>query len=136
MQHQSVYQNNNTQPVIVSETDFALLHKLLGNSVQSANDFSLLHELNRAIVVKKEAFPPHAIGINSTVCILDLESQTEKTFTLVMPVRADIRNGLVSVLSPMGTALIGFREGETVSWQMPGGLKHFRITRVINDATC
>lgn len=53
-----------------------------------------------------------------------------------MPVRADISKGLVSVLSPMGTALIGFREGESVSWQMPGGLKHFRILRVNNDMSC
>lgn len=136
MKHQSISRNQNTQPVIVSETDYALLHKLLGNSAQSANDFSLLHELNRAIVVKKEAFPPHAIGINSTVCILDLESLSEKTFTLVMPARADISKGLVSVLSPMGTALIGFREGESVSWHMPGGLKNFRITRVINEVSC
>jgi regulator of nucleoside diphosphate kinase len=50
----------------------------------------------------------------------------------VMPEQADIGQQKVSILSPMGTALIGFRKGEEVLWQVPAGMKRFRILDVVN----
>jgi regulator of nucleoside diphosphate kinase len=91
---------------------------------------TLAYELNRAIVVSKDEVPVDTVQLDSTVSVLDLDTKKEKTFTIVIPSRADIKSGLVSVLSPIGAALIGFRKGQDVIWNMPGGLKQLRITAV------
>jgi regulator of nucleoside diphosphate kinase len=133
MKTYSNFQNNDANPVVISETDFNILNKLAGQDRPAESKFSLIHELNRAIVVRQDAFPAHAIGMNSKVSIVDLETSMQRTFRVVVPSRADIKKGMVSVMSPVGTAVIGFREGEYVMWEMPGGLKKFQILKVIND---
>jgi regulator of nucleoside diphosphate kinase len=85
-------------------------------------------------VVKKDAFPPHGVRINSKVAVLDLETNRVLEFTLVMPGQADMRQNKVSILTPMGAALIGFRKAEEVQWKVPAGLKRFRILDVQNRA--
>lgn len=121
-------------PVVIREDDYYLIKNLLQGQQEDAAEMTLLHEMNRAIIVKKEAFPAHAVRLNSQVSIQNLETNTLKVFTIVMPEKADIRESKISILSPMGTALIGFRKGEEVVWQMPGGIKRIRIMEVINAA--
>jgi regulator of nucleoside diphosphate kinase len=94
---------------------------------------TLAYELSRAIVVKKEAFPAHTVRINSKVSVLDLETNRVLDFTLVMPAHADMRQNKVSILTPMGAALIGFRKAEEVQWKVPAGMKRFRILDVKNQ---
>lgn len=134
MQHKSSFQqnNNNANPVIISDVDYFKLVRLVQQTQNNESKHLLSEELQRAVVVKPDAFPVHAIGINSLVTVVDMNTHVERTFRLVMPSQADISKRMISVLSPMGTALIGFRKGEYVSWQMPGGLKHFQITEVVN----
>jgi regulator of nucleoside diphosphate kinase len=124
--------DNGNIPVVIREDDFYLIKTLLTGQKEDAAEMTLLHEMNRAIVVKKEAFPAHAVRLNSQVSIQNLETNTLKVFTIVMPEKADIKKNRISILSPMGTALIGFRKGEEVVWQMPGGMKRIRIMEVVN----
>jgi len=125
--------DNDRLPVVIREDDYYLIRSLLeGRSTSDATGMTLLHEMNRAIVVKREAFPAHAVRLNSRVSIQNLENKTQKVFTIVMPEKADIRQNRISILSPMGTALIGFRKGEEVIWQMPGGMKKIKILDVSN----
>lgn len=121
-------------PVVISENDYQGIKKLMGASHITGDEMSLAHEISRAIVVNNQAFPPHTIGVNSKVLIRDLDTEQEKSFTLVWPSGADIRRGQVSILSPIGAALLGFRQGERVSWRMPGGLKRFLIENVDNSS--
>lgn len=130
MKHHNLPQQNDRNPVIISEGDFEIIKNLVGHPSEGASEMSLAYELSRAIVVRKEAFPPHTIGLNATVSVLDLDTKAEKTFTLVTPSLANIQKGNISILSPMGAAVIGFRKGEEVVWKMPGGLKRFRILDV------
>lgn len=130
-QHNSV-QHNNLNPVIMSIPDHNVIRKLIGNTVTS-DEMTLAYELSRAVVVRKEEVPVDTVQLDSTVSVLDLDTNKEKTFTIVIPSRADIKSGLVSILSPMGTALIGFRKGQEVVWHMPRGLKRFRITEVFHN---
>jgi len=97
------------------------------------SEMSLAHELGRAMIVKKDAFPAHAVKLNSKVSVLDLETNKIMEFMIVMPEYADIRQHKISVLTPMGTALIGFRKAEEVRWKVPAGLKRFRILDVNNN---
>jgi regulator of nucleoside diphosphate kinase len=119
-------------PVLITEDDYQLLKPYIDNMPGRHEEMTLAHELSRAVVVKKEAFPPHGVRINSKVSVLDLESNRILEFTLVMPEHADMRENKVSILTPMGAALIGFRKAEEVSWRVPAGLKRFRILDVQN----
>jgi regulator of nucleoside diphosphate kinase len=119
-------------PVLITEEDYQLLKPYIDNMPDKHEEMTLAYELDRAVVVKKEAFPPHAVRINSKVSVLDLETNRIVTFTLVMPANADMRQNKVSILTPMGAALIGFRKAEEVRWKVPGGLKRFRILDVQN----
>lgn len=133
MEQVTNFQKNDQNPVIISEADYNTLKNIVGPISDSINEMSLAHELNRAIIVNKEAFPPNTVGLNSKVTVIDIESQVPKTFTVVVPAMADIKKGMVSILSPMGTALFGFRKGEEFLWKMPGGIRKFQITEVNND---
>lgn len=126
----TIMQNKERNPVVITEEDYNLLKTLVSGASSSDSDMTLAYELNRATIVKKEDFPPHTIRLNSKVSILDLETQKIKEFTIVMPGQADIKLNKVSILTPMGTALIGFRKAEEVMWKLPAGMKRFRILDV------
>ncbi|MCC6186859.1 MAG: GreA/GreB family elongation factor [Chitinophagaceae bacterium] len=124
---------NTENPVVVAiEKDYALLKKLINTDLSAPHQMTLGHELERAIIVSEDAFPPHAIKLNSRVRVMNTETQVVKTFTIVLPNLADIRKSKISVLSPMGTALFGFRKGEHITWKLPKGLQKIEILDVWN----
>ncbi|HWJ02743.1 MAG TPA: GreA/GreB family elongation factor [Verrucomicrobiae bacterium] len=99
-------------------------------SRQEAED--LQAELQRARIVDKEAFPPDVVRINSRVKVVEKDKTME--LTLVTPEKANIKERKVSVMAPIGAALIGFRKGEQVQWKVPAGVKTFTILDVENEA--
>jgi len=119
-------------PVVLTEEDYNLLKPLAGNMDGEVPEMSLGHELNRAIIVKNDAFPPHTVRLNSKVAVLNMETERVMNFMIVLPEHADMGKQQVSVLTPLGTALIGYRKGEEVLWKVPAGLKRFRILDVKN----
>jgi len=126
---------NKNNPVIIQEEDYQLLRHLMTKSATSDDEMSLAAELGRAIIVKKDAFPIHAIRLNSRVEILDEETGLTRCLYIVMPANANIKENKVSILSPIAAALFGFRKGETVQWKVPAGLKKFKINDVQNENT-
>jgi regulator of nucleoside diphosphate kinase len=81
----------------------------------------LLHELDRATIVPPADFPPEAVAMHSTVTFRDEQTGHAQRVTLVYPNEADIAEGRVSVLTPVGAALIGLSEGQTMSWEARTG---------------
>lgn len=127
--------NNQLNPVVLPESDFRILKRLAsGQAVKQPDDMSLNHEVERAIIVKDDAFPQNTIRINTRVSITDMETEQTSSFTIVLPEHADIRKKKISVVAPMGAALIGFREGDDFSWKMPGGIRRFRVLEVDNSS--
>lgn len=124
--------NNDNNPVILCEEDYKKLIDLMNfNSAPKADhEMTLAHEVARAVVVKNDVFPTDTIRINSAVRILDMETNKEKDFQLVMPSDADIKTKKVSILSPMAAAIIGFKVGDVVLWKMPSGLKKLKVVEV------
>ena len=116
----------------MTEEDYNLVKPLVDNLPDKDERMSLAYEINRAVIVRKDAFPAHAVRLNSKVAVLDLATDKVIEFKLVMPEKADIRLNKVSVATPIGAALIGFRKGEEVQWKVPAGLKRFRILDVVN----
>jgi regulator of nucleoside diphosphate kinase len=129
-----LYKNKmlNQNPVVITENDYNLLLPFILMATNRHQEISLAAELSRAIIVKEDAFPAHGVRINSKVAILDLGTNKVLEFSLVLPQNADTRQNKVSILTPIGTALIGFRKAEEVEWEVPGGLKRFRILDVEN----
>ncbi len=125
-------------PVILLKNDFEILNgyvkNLQGMQVNEKENFSKLYEeIKKAEIVDAANFPNDIVRLNSTVVIKDLKTKRDMTITIVLPQKADIKQRKVSVLAPIGTALIGFRKGQTVSWNVPSGKKDFMIVEVSNE---
>lgn len=119
-------------PVVMTEEDYNLIKPIVDTLPDAGESMSLAHEINRAVIVKKDAFPANTVRLNSKVAVLDLGTDRVIEFKLVMPEKADMKLNKVSVITPIGAALIGFRKGEEVQWKVPAGLKRFRILDVVN----
>jgi len=95
---------------------------------------ALAGELRRARVVPRAQLPPDVVTMNSTVRLRDLETGEEETYTLVYAAAADIAENKLSVVAPVGTALLGYRAGDVVEWPVPAGVSRFRIEEVRQPA--
>ena len=91
----------------------------------------LEEELDRAKIVDSRDIPSDVVTMNSIVRIKDMDSGDEKTLILVFPGKQDASGKAVSILAPIGTALIGYREGDSIEWEVPAGKKRLQITEII-----
>jgi regulator of nucleoside diphosphate kinase len=90
-------------------------------------------ELKKAKLVDKEELPGDVVRLNSTVVIREEKENKVLELTVVTPEKANIKQKLISIMSPIGTALIGFRKGQQVKWKVPAGKKTFTIMEVQNQ---
>lgn len=90
----------------------------------------LQQELDRAILCDADDLPDDVVCLNSQVLVTDLESGKKAEYTIVFPRDANYEDRRISVLAPIGTALLGYAKGSEVEWPTPGGLRYFRIERV------
>ena len=104
-------------------------------SFDQRNVVELLDELKKGEVIDHKDFPSDAVRINSQVKIEDRATKRILNLMLVLPDKADMSTGKVSVMAPIGVALLGYRKGQEVTWEVPAGKKHFRIVEVQNAAT-
>jgi regulator of nucleoside diphosphate kinase len=91
----------------------------------------LAEELNRAEVVPSKNIPGDVITMNSRMCLSDLDSGEKRVYTLVFPDKADAQQNKISILAPIGTALIGFRVGDVITWKVPKGVRRLRVEEVL-----
>ncbi|MFW6094147.1 MAG: nucleoside diphosphate kinase regulator [Pseudomonadota bacterium] len=120
--------------VLVGELDNARLQALMKQHDREAVEL-LFDELDAATVVPDGELPPDVVAMGSTVTFVDTDSGRESTVSLVYPKQADATAGAVSVLAPVGAALIGLREGETIEWPIPNGAhRRLRVVKVRQQA--
>jgi regulator of nucleoside diphosphate kinase len=91
----------------------------------------LENELNRAKVVKSHDVPPNVITMNSEVYLRDLDTKEEIIYRLVFPDHADASQGRVSILAPIGTALLGYSVGDTIEWNVPAGSVKLKVEKIL-----
>ncbi len=122
--------------LVVTESNRDCLEKLLG----FAHDLAprdrrylemLEEELDRAEVVAANEVPPDVITMNSRVRVRDLDSRTERVYTIVYPRDADPARNRISILAPIGTALLGYRVGDVIEWEVPAGTRRLRVEEVL-----
>ena len=87
-------------------------------------------EMARAKIVDANDLPPDVITMNSRAELLDLHTGELMEFTLVFPIDADIEAGKISILAPLGTAMLGYRVGDEFEWAVPYGLRRLKVTYV------
>lgn len=116
-------------PIIITRHDLDRLQHLIGDGASPALD-RLDAELARAAVVEPEAVPADVVTMNSDVVYEDVESGAQRTVRVVYPADADAGAGRISVLAPIGSALLGLRVGQEIEWPTPGGVRRVRVVRV------
>lgn len=121
---------NKKNPVILCEEDYNLLKQFAGTKTDDVSEMSLAYELNRAKIVGNDALPAGTIRLNSLVSVKEATSGKVTDFRIVMPIDADIKQKKISILAPLGAAMIGFRKGDEVEWKMPAGVKRFTVLNV------
>ena len=122
--------------IYLTEFDLKRLSNLLkGIRLWNKKDRDYLtrleEELERAQTVAPHQIPGDVVTMNSQARVRDLNSNNEMVFTLVYPAEADYERGRLSVLAPIGTALLGYRAGDTVEWEVPGGVRRLKIEQVL-----
>lgn len=122
----------------ITQADHNLLQKFLANGLattpeEKANRQSLGGELARAHIVPTDEIDSDVITLRSRARLTDLESGDVLEYTLVLPDEADVSAGRISILAPLGTAMLGFRRGDVFEWTMPGGTMQLRVDGVTRD---
>lgn len=120
----------------ITQFDFDRLKKLLWEAQSSTYRKSeylkdLNTELNRAEIVQPWEIPADTITMNSTACLEDVETGEEEIYTLVFPENSDPKQGRISILAPIGTAMLGYKVGDTFEWKVPDGTRKLRIKKIL-----
>jgi regulator of nucleoside diphosphate kinase len=116
--------------IVMTGHDYARLRRLVDQRRMTDAVDALDSELERATVVGPHEIPADTVTMNSSIDLEDLDTGERQVISIVFPGAAAPKRGRVSVLAPLGTALLGYREGEVIEWAMPGGSRRFRIKRV------
>lgn len=92
---------------------------------------ALAEELGKGKIVAAGKMPPDVVTLNSRIILRDLDKNTQIEVTLVLPANADFAAGRLSVISPIGTAVLGYAVGDEIEWQVQAGAKRLRIEKIL-----
>ena len=127
---------NANHTIYITAEDYPKL-KLLASALASRQNEGardLLQELDRATVLDARAMSPDVVRLGSRVAIRDMDTNETEEYTVAMPDRASPENGVISVLAPIGTAVLGYSEGDTLEWKTPGGVRRIKLEKVQQPA--
>ncbi len=127
--------DTSSRTILVTESDMKLLRTMLefrkgSNSRDERHLEMLASELEHASVVPSEEIPPDVVTMHSRVLIEDVETGVEVAYTLEFPAAAN-KLGRLSILAPIGTALLGYKEGDVIEWPVPKGVRRVRVLAVL-----
>jgi regulator of nucleoside diphosphate kinase len=115
--------------LIITARDLARLRRVIDlHDTPTAEQ--LEGELQRATVVDPREVPPTVVTMNSEVAYEDCATGERRVVRVVFPNEADAGRGKVSVMAPIGSALIGLSVGQEIEWRVPGGTKRIRVVEI------
>ncbi|MDX9736182.1 MAG: nucleoside diphosphate kinase regulator [Thermoanaerobaculia bacterium] len=120
--------------IYVTSDDRKRLQALLSRPTDTMDrdDVSgLVAEVQRAVVVPASEIPPDVITMNSRARLLDLDQLTTLDYTVVFPEDADFAAGRISVVAPIGAAMLGYRVGDEIEWVVPSGPRRLRVEAIL-----
>ncbi len=123
--------------IILTKRDYELLKLILLNwnlssELSGANYNLLLKELENVQIVDEKSLPPDVVKFQSLVNI-ETPFGMLKDYELVVPAKRDPNKKKLSILSPIGSAIIGYAEGDEVKWNFPVGERKIKIVSVKNE---
>jgi regulator of nucleoside diphosphate kinase len=123
------------RPIVVTRPDLERLRILIETARarrrwEEMHLLALADELESAEVVEPDCVPPDVVTMRSRVRVLDMVSGEAATYTICYPTESNIEAGRLSVLAPIGTALLGYREGDVIEWPVPGGVRVLKIEKL------
>jgi regulator of nucleoside diphosphate kinase len=121
--------------ILITEADYDRLQRLIEARRLRGPDAGHIKELEREldraeIVDTMSSVPPDVITMNSEVRLMDVDSGEIKVYKLVFPSEAGSGNAL-SVLAPIGTAILGYRTGSIIEWPVPRGVRRLKVLEVL-----
>lgn len=116
-------------PICVTTQDYDRLQEAMSRYA-ALNSELLDEELARAEIVEPKQIAANVVTMNSELRYEDIESGVIRTVRLVYPPQADANRGWISVLAPLGSALIGLRVGQEITWAMPNGDRRLKICEI------
>lgn len=121
-------ESEDSGPPVVCSADYVRLR-------QYALSDELAEELDRAIVVEMEQVPMDVVTMHTRCTYIDQGIGTQREIELVFPDEADPAMGKISVLTPVGSALIGLRVGQEIAWEFPdGSMRRLKVASVTQRA--
>lgn len=122
--------------IILNSLDYARIKKCISDakqfrSINNAEAERLIAELNSAKIVEPQAVPGNVVTMNSIVKVSFLNNNKQIEFQIVYPDKANFKQNLISIFSPIATALIGYRVGDEIEWIVPGGITKLRIDELV-----
>jgi regulator of nucleoside diphosphate kinase len=122
--------------IYITQTDLQRLCRVVASELELKDGSDrqlteLIAELERAEVVLSDEIPDDVVTMNSTVVLRDLDTGESETYTLVYPNHANIARNRLSVLAPVGTAVLGYQVGDVVRWRVPAGVRRLRVEEVL-----
>ncbi len=119
--------------IYINRYDLERLRALIETSSASEAPYleKLENELKQATVVEPREVPGDIVTMNSIVRVKDVNTGEEHALILVFPGKEGMNGKAVSILSPMGIALIGYREGDILTWDLPTGTVKIQIEEII-----
>lgn len=122
--------------IYITEADRDKLQKIIATAQEFGGGDKnyldkLVLELQRAEVVSADTIPADVITMNSKVVLEDLDNGDEMHYTLVYPQDAALSQGKISVLAPIGTAILGYRSGDVIDWEVPGGIARLQVKTIL-----
>jgi len=125
-----------TGRIYVTEPDYRRLTGLIeitrdrnGVDIEYLN--TLEAELGRAEIVDPKRIPANVITMRSKVRLKDLANGETKIYSLVFPAEANFSEGKISVLAPIGTAILGYKSGDSIEWPVPSGVRRLRVDEIL-----
>ena len=124
-----------SRTICITEADKKRLKELLGGAREfgsQRNDLEkLAQELARAEIVESKDVSPDVVTMNSRVILEDVSTGEEMNYALVFPKDANIETGAISILAPIGTAILGYSTGDIIEWAVPSGTRRIRIKEIV-----
>ena len=123
------------EKIVMTELDALRLKNLIicysnDRKTDTKNLKYLRKEIGRAEIIKSKQIAPDIVTMNSIIEIHNYQSNNDLTIKLVYPTEADYKTGNVSILSPLGSALLGYKEGDRVCFDAPGGNVEVHINSI------
>ena len=122
--------------IYITEFDYNRLSGLIDRARERNGDDreylnKLETELDRAEIVDPKDIRADVVTMRSKVRLKDLVSGESNTYSLVFPTEANFAEGKISVLAPIGTAILGYKRGDTIEWPVPSGLRKLKIEEIL-----